>query len=271
MPAPKVFISYSHDSQPHKEWVRNLATDLRNNGIDAELDQWDLSPGQDIAAFMAGGIRTANRVLLVCTEKYVSKAENGSGGVGYERLIVTAEVVGSIDTIKFIPLVRNNTGDRKVPDFLGPRLYVDFSDDAQYAAKLEELLRQIHQAPLFVKPPLGENPFKGEVIDPAEPVRVAGPSGATSTGEPILSGPWFGAQRRAAEGGLAKLNIDTGGQLTGTMEVRFGLHNGVNKSQVELLRARRKFRPLVGRSACLCRVPSISRARLVMVSTQKSR
>jgi hypothetical protein len=54
-------------------------------------------------------------------------------------------------------------------------VYIDFSDDAQYAAKLEELMREIHQAPAFVKPPLGDNPFKGEVIDSAEPVRVAGP------------------------------------------------------------------------------------------------
>jgi hypothetical protein len=49
---------------------------------------------------MAGGIRTADRVLLICTDEYVLKAEAGSGGVGYERLIVTAEVVGSIDTVK---------------------------------------------------------------------------------------------------------------------------------------------------------------------------
>lgn len=237
MPAPKVFFSYSYDSQPHKDWVRGLATALRDHGIDAVLDQWDLSPGQDVAAFMAGGIRTADRVLLICTSQYVSKAEAGCGGVGYERLIVTAEVVGAIDTIKFIPIVRNNANARKVPDFLGPRLYLDFSDDAQYATKLEELMREIHQAPAVVKPPLGDNPFKGEVIDAAEPVRVAGPSGATAAGVPILNGEWFGAQQRAADGGLAKLNIDTNGRLTGVMEVRFGLHNGLNKSQVELLGA----------------------------------
>ena len=171
--------------------MRDLATVLRANGIDAALDQWDLSAGQDIAAFMAGGIRTANRVLLICTDKYVSKAEAGSGGVGYERLIVTAEVIGSVDTIKFIPIVRNNAGGRKVPDFLGPRVYIDFSDDSQFAAKLEELMREVHQAPAFVKPPLGDNPFKGEVIDSAEPVRVAGPSGATAAGVPILNGEWF--------------------------------------------------------------------------------
>jgi TIR domain-containing protein len=239
MSAPKVFISYSHDSQQHKDWVLRLASELRTNGIDAKLDQWDLSPGQDIAAFMAGGIRSADRVLLICTGPYVSKAEAGTGGVGYERLIATAEVVGSIDTIKFIPIVRNNASARKVPDFLGPRMYIDFSDDAQYPAKLEELMREIHQAPAVVRPSLGDNPFRGEVIESAEPMRVAGPSGATAAGVPILNGEWFQAQHRTATAGLTKLNIgvEAGSQLTGAMEVRFGLHNGLNKSQIELLSA----------------------------------
>jgi hypothetical protein len=232
MPVPKVFISYSHDSQQHKDWVLRLASELRTNGIDAKLDQWDLSPGQDIAAFMARGIRTADRVLLICTGPYVSKAEAGTGGVGYERLIATAEVVGSIDTIKFIPIVRNNASARKVPDFLGARMYIDFSDNAQYPAKLEELMREIHQAPAVVRPPLGDNPFRGEVIESAEPVRVAGPSGATAAGVPILNGEWFQAQHSTATAGLTKLNIGVG-----AMEVRFGLHNGLNKSQIELLSA----------------------------------
>jgi hypothetical protein len=239
MPAPKVFISYSHDTPQHKEWVRNLASALRANGIDAVLDQWDLSPGQDMAAFMTGGIQAANRVLLICTGPYVSKAEAGTGGVGYERLIVTAEVVGSIDTIKFIPIVRDNATARKVPNFLGPRMYIDFSDDAQYPVKLEELTREIHQAPALVRPPVGHNPFKGEVIESAEPVRVAGPSGATAAGVPILNGEWFHAQHTTATAGLTTLNLDlgAGSQLAGAMEVRFGLHNGLNKSQIELLSA----------------------------------
>jgi hypothetical protein len=239
MSAPKVFISYSHDTAQHKDWVRSLASALRTNGIDAVLDQWDLSPGQDMAAFMARGIQTADRVLLICTGPYVSKAEAGTGGVGYERLVVTAEVVGSIDTIKFIPIVRNNASARKVPNFLGPRMYIDFSDEAQYPAKFEELLREIHQAPAVVRPPLGDNPFRGEVIESGEPVRVAGPSGATAAGVPILSDEWFRAQHTTATAGLTKLNIgiEAGSQLKGTMEVRFGLHNGLNKSQVELLDA----------------------------------
>ena len=43
--APKVFVSYSHDSQDHKDWVLKLATRLVANGVDVILDQWDLSLG----------------------------------------------------------------------------------------------------------------------------------------------------------------------------------------------------------------------------------
>jgi hypothetical protein len=231
MPAPKVFVSYSHDSPQHKEWALRLADSLRRAGVDAVLDQWDLVPGQDVAAFMANGIRAADRVVLICSEAYVAKAEAGTGGVGYERLIVTAEVVGAIDTIKFIPIVRSNSGPRKVPNFLGPRMYVDFSEDAQYDAKFEELAREILGVRAVVKPPLGENPFKGEVIESSEPVRFAGPSGATAAGQPILSDDWFRSQDNTASQGLEQIG------LPGAMEVRFGLHGGLNKSQIELLNA----------------------------------
>lgn len=89
MAAPKIFVSYSYDSQQHKDWVRKLATGLRVQGIDAVLDQWDLTLGQDMAAFMATGIRKADRVLLICSEAYVAKAEAGMGGVGYLPLRTT--------------------------------------------------------------------------------------------------------------------------------------------------------------------------------------
>lgn len=39
---PKVFVSYSHDNDAHKDWIMKLATDLRHHGVDIILDQWDL-------------------------------------------------------------------------------------------------------------------------------------------------------------------------------------------------------------------------------------
>jgi len=49
---PKVFISYSWTSEPHKEWVRGLAERLSSDGVEVILDRWDLKPGHDINVFM---------------------------------------------------------------------------------------------------------------------------------------------------------------------------------------------------------------------------
>lgn len=226
-----VFISYSHDSQEHKAWVLKLATDLRNSGIDATIDQWDLVPGQDVALFMQRGITKADRVLLLCSETYVTKADGGHGGVGYERLIVTAEVVEAIETKKFIPLIRNNPSKTKTPKFLGTRIYIDFSDDEAYSTKLEDLCREVLGEPVKKKPPLGLNPFSGEIPKGAEPARFVGLTGAGITGESVLGGPWFVSQKQIADKGATALKI------VGVMELRFALHDPINKSQLDLLNA----------------------------------
>src|SRR5260370_28552943 len=140
MSAPKAFISYSHDSKAHKNWVLKLASDLRVKGVDVVFDQWDLVAGQDVSLFMQRGISEADRVIMVCSTDYVTKSEQGVGGAGYERLIVTAEVVNSIDTIKFIPILRGASSSKKTPSFLGPRIYIDFENDAEDEPKLIELV-----------------------------------------------------------------------------------------------------------------------------------
>ena len=137
---PKVFISYSHDSPEHKRWVSELAVQLRRNGVDAILDQWDLRLGDDITRFMERGIVDADRILIVCTDNYVSKANTGEGGVGYERMIITKEIVENQGNNKFIPIIRQTEWEDKTPEFLKERAYIDFTDDNQFNAKFEELL-----------------------------------------------------------------------------------------------------------------------------------
>jgi hypothetical protein len=69
--APKVFVSYSHDSTPHKKWVNDLSSRLMENGIEVVLDQWEIEPGDDVSKFMERAVNEADRVLMVCTEAYV--------------------------------------------------------------------------------------------------------------------------------------------------------------------------------------------------------
>ena len=162
---PKVFISYSHDSPEHKQWVSELAARLRKNGIDAILDQWDLGLGDDITRFMERGIIHADRVLVICTDKYVEKANSDEGGVSYERMIVNSELLKNLGTDKFIPIIRESSGKEKTPAFFGTRFYADFREDNRFDAECEKLIRALHKIPIVEKPPLGKNPFPTVELD----------------------------------------------------------------------------------------------------------
>jgi hypothetical protein len=153
-----LFISYSHDDEDHKRWVLRLAEHLRAVGIDVTLDQWDLLAGADVGQFMEDGIRGHDRVLVVCTPNYTSKANNPRGGVGYEKQILTGQLMGNLQSTKFIPILRNNPG-RELPTCISTRRYVDFNDTKAYETSLDELAREIHGRPKAEKPPLGQNPY----------------------------------------------------------------------------------------------------------------
>ncbi len=166
---PKVFISYSHDDQAHKKWVLELAQRLRNAGVDAILDQFRLGIGDDLGSFMEKGVADSNRIIMICTDTYVTKANNGLGGVGYEKMIITAEYMNQIGTKKVIPLIRQD-GTQNVPTFLGGRLHINFSREDEFELQFDNLLREIHEAPLFKEPPVGNNPFESVTEKPAESV-----------------------------------------------------------------------------------------------------
>jgi len=156
---PIVFISYSWDSLEHENWVINLATKLRENGVDAILDKWDLGfLGNLLPHFMETSIAKSHRVICIMTPNYKKKTENLTGGVGYEYSIITAEIFAdSINTSKFIPLFRRGTSEEAIPTALKGRKYVDMRDDTQFDEKfVHELLRDIHNEPRFKKPAIGK-------------------------------------------------------------------------------------------------------------------
>lgn len=158
MGSPKVFVSYSHDSKEHKDWVRNLCAKLRKNCVDVTLDQWDLRLGMDRTVFMEG-LRNSDRVLIVCTDNYIKKANNRERGVGYEGIIITSELAQDLKTDKFIPIIREGSDENNTPIFLGTRIYSDFRDDNQFDVEFNNLVHEIFDTPINPKPPLGENPF----------------------------------------------------------------------------------------------------------------
>jgi hypothetical protein len=160
MTTPTVFVSYAHEEADHDRWVLELASDLRRNAVDASLDAWDLIPGQDTTYFMESQIRNSDFVILICTPRYAEKSNIPRGGVGYEKNIISAEMLQASDLRpKFIPVLRTGTFENALPTYLGSKYAIDFRDTVNSKEALNELLRAIFQQPHPQKPPLGKNPF----------------------------------------------------------------------------------------------------------------
>src|SRR5512135_3911605 len=93
--APRVFLSYSHDSAEHAARVLDLANALRRDGSDVILDRYlqPRGPEEGWPLWMDRNIRDADFVLLVCTATYLrrvmSEEEPGLGlGVRWEGKLI---------------------------------------------------------------------------------------------------------------------------------------------------------------------------------------
>ena len=113
----RVFISYSWDSEDHKELVLSLANTLRKPwGIEADIDQYvrakpPLTPLQGWDLWMQKRIEWAEFVLIVCTETYKRRfrgdEEPGLGrGSSWEGTIIRQHLYNNqLACTKFIPVV----------------------------------------------------------------------------------------------------------------------------------------------------------------------
>ena len=82
-PPPRVFISYTHDSQEHDDRVLALANRLRDEGVEATLDQYEEAPPEGWTLWMERQIKQSNFTLMVCTETYYRRVEkNEKPGTG---------------------------------------------------------------------------------------------------------------------------------------------------------------------------------------------
>lgn len=153
-----VFISYSWDTEEHKEWVLNLANELTDNGVYVILDRFDLKAGKAMTHFMEKAVNQADKVLLIMTPKYKDKADNRLGGVGYEYSMISQELYEKIDNDKFIPIRREGSYAESAPKFLKSFLSHDMTNDVSYKSDFIELLRIICDEPEIKRRPLGKKP-----------------------------------------------------------------------------------------------------------------
>jgi TIR domain len=155
----RVFISYSWDDEVHKEWVLKLANRLCTDGIDVILDRFSLNPGANLPHFVEQSISKSDRIVIIFTENYKLKADNRSGGVGYEYSIVNAELYNKqTSNDKIIPILRKGSMEASIPAFMQQLIHIDSRNDEMFENSYNDLLREIYNEPKIKKPKIGEKP-----------------------------------------------------------------------------------------------------------------
>src|ERR1035438_6417900 len=123
---PTVFISYSWDNETHKDWVRQLSTRLRSDGVDTILDRDRAELGDRLPKFMEL-IAECDYVLFICTPNYKQKSDERTGGVGYEGNIITGELLTKGNERKFIPILATGNWKDALPTWAAGKLGADLS------------------------------------------------------------------------------------------------------------------------------------------------
>ena len=116
---PRVFLSYAGDDEINRKWVKDLATKLRQNGVDARIDTFNLKPGIDLPQWMTDEVIMAEKVILVCDSNYVKKADIRSGGVGWETMIIQGDMLTQGENkTKYLAIVREEKIDKGLPIYI---------------------------------------------------------------------------------------------------------------------------------------------------------
>ena len=130
---PKVFIIYPHTQ---KLFVKKLADDLSQSGINIWLDENELKPGDSIKPKIEKALKESQWVILVPTPE-----DRGSSWV-YKEIDIAYEQEKERARPFIIPLKMK---EGKIPDVFEERMWADFSND--YESGLKSLLKGIIRVP----------------------------------------------------------------------------------------------------------------------------
>jgi hypothetical protein len=154
---PRVFISYSHDSEEQMDQVLLLANRLRTEGIDCTIDQYEQSPAKGWHRWMMDEIAEADFVLMIITAKYTrhfwSKEEDATAmGLAWEGAIISQDLYSQQGkNSKYIPILFSSENTDAIPKILRSTSRYDLRKSNGY----EQLYRRLTNQPENTKPKLG--------------------------------------------------------------------------------------------------------------------
>ncbi len=139
---PKVFIS--HASEDKARFVARFAARLRENGVDAWLDQWEMKPGDSLVdRIFEQGLKSAQAVIIVLSAVGVTKP--------WVREELNNSAVSRINRgLRIIPVVIDQC---EIPEALAATLWQRVDDLEHYDDAFQRILDAIFDR--STKPPVG--------------------------------------------------------------------------------------------------------------------
>lgn len=137
---PLVFVSYKREDEIRNAWVAKLSADLRNAGINAMLDIWEVRLGDSFTDYMALKIKESDAVLFVITEASVKAVESPKyGALKFELQMANARCIAG-ESLRLIGVYREGPTP---PIHIRDNRYVDFRDESRYDKALTELIEDL--------------------------------------------------------------------------------------------------------------------------------
>lgn len=183
----RVFISYSHESKSHIDWVLSLANRLCDDGIECELDRYNVSPPEGWPKWCHKKLIDSDYVLVVCTSIYLQRFEgltpiDEGSGVNWEGFIITQDLYDNHgQNNRFIPVVFSESDLRFIPIFLKSSSHYILDSEDRYL----DIYRHLTDQPEIKRPLIGQlKRLPAREVSPFVPHEVK-----TGAGSPILIEP----------------------------------------------------------------------------------
>jgi hypothetical protein len=150
LPTPLVFVSYAWGVETQERWVKKLAMDMQDAGIDVILDDWDNSTlGSSVSRFISR-IEQSNFIVVVGAPLYLEKYENkvsklGSVVAAEVDLIAQRLLATEMEKNTVIPLLLEGEARHALPPLLRGRTYGDFREVGLYFIRLFDLILTLYR------------------------------------------------------------------------------------------------------------------------------
>ncbi|MDY6993613.1 MAG: TIR domain-containing protein, partial [Pseudomonadota bacterium] len=147
---PVCFISYAWGVGEHERWVKNLAEDMLDAGLEIILDDWDNSMfGSSVSRFISR-IESCDFIVVVATplflDKYINKVSATGSVVAAEVDLIQQRLLGTEeDKNTVIPLLLDGEDRNALPPLLRGRAYGDFREQHFYFARLFDLILTLYR------------------------------------------------------------------------------------------------------------------------------